>query len=146
MAPVPLGIVGEVLRIIVEPNTFVAIAGTSLGGSMKRQITITKDGKDYLLGGDGKILEVDGVATKKCLTFPPAAARTSLFLVFQAAPRTSDDYIDSAIHPDYKENKHIIDGYATYYTSRLNVRLQFRVEDGGDNDYKDCTLSVALIA
>ncbi|KAJ7479407.1 hypothetical protein B0H11DRAFT_1916406 [Mycena galericulata] len=137
MGDTGLGIAGEVLRIIVEPNTFVAIAGTSLGGSMKQRVTITKDNTDYLLGGDGKVLMLNDSASD-CLTFLPTTQRTSLFIVFEAAKRKGGDYIASAVHPDYKQTKHIIDGFATYYT--------FHSEDGGDNDYNDCTLAVALIA
>lgn len=105
---------------------------------MFSRVTITKDGIDHYLGGDGgsNVLMLDGSTDQNCLTFDPVSERTSFWIVFEAAKKGTTDYVDAAVDPDYKNTKvrhsfsfpshadysmryifqHVIDGYATYYT------------------------------
>ncbi|KAJ6559352.1 hypothetical protein B0H10DRAFT_2225810 [Mycena sp. CBHHK59/15] len=131
-----LGNAGEVIRVVVEPNTLVVIAGTATGGSYTQRVTVMSSDKQWLLSGNNTVLMLDG-AGEPVLTFPPRAEKAAFILLFEAA-KPEGDFFDAEVAPDYKANKHVIDGFATYYT--------FHSEDGGDRDFNDCTLSVALIA
>ncbi|KAJ7733900.1 hypothetical protein B0H16DRAFT_1731995 [Mycena metata] len=132
-----LGTAGEVIRIVVEPDTLVIIGGTATG-SVTQRVTVLGvlgEEKKWVLSGENNILTVEG-SEDPCLTFPPSDKKASYILLFESDTGGSD-FNDAEVAPDYKANKHIVEGFATYYT--------FHAEQGDDQDYHDITLSVVLI-
>ncbi|KAF7341337.1 hypothetical protein MVEN_01870200 [Mycena venus] len=129
-----LGNAGEVIRIVVEPDTLVIIGGTATGSVMQRVTVLSNEGK-WVLSGENDVLTLEG-SEDQCLTFPPCEKKGSFILLFESGTQGSD-FNDAEVAPDYKANKHVVEGFATYYT--------FHAEQGDDQDYHDTTLSVALI-
>ncbi|KAJ6559353.1 hypothetical protein B0H10DRAFT_2119591 [Mycena sp. CBHHK59/15] len=115
-----LGVASEVIRIVAEPNTFVVIAGTALGGYTQR---VT----DKILLYTNK---------ERYLRFLPEPKKRAYILLFEAS-KSGNDFADSEYARDFKSTKKVIPNFATYYT--------IHTEDGGDTDYHDVTLTVALI-
>ncbi|KAJ7230363.1 hypothetical protein GGX14DRAFT_553849 [Mycena pura] len=120
-----LGNAGEVIRIVVEPDTLVIIGGTATG-SVRQRVTVLSNEKQWLLSGENNILMLEG-SEYRCLTFPPCDKKAAFILLFESGNEESD----------LNDAEHIVDGFATYYT--------FHAEQGDDQDYHDTTLSVVLI-
>ncbi|KAJ7120316.1 hypothetical protein C8R44DRAFT_877755 [Mycena epipterygia] len=130
-----LGTAGEVIRIVVEPDTLVIIGGTATGSVTQRVTVLGNEGEKWVLSGENSVLTVEE-SEEQCLTFSPSDKKASFILLFESGMHGSD-FNDAEVAPDYKANKHVVDGFATYYT--------FHAEQGDDQDYHDTTLSVVLI-
>ncbi|KAJ6609586.1 hypothetical protein B0H10DRAFT_2063623 [Mycena sp. CBHHK59/15] len=128
-----LGVASEVIRIVAEPNTFVVIAGTALGGYTQRVTVIGETGQWQLTGEDKILLYTN---KERYLRFLPEPKKRAYILLFEAS-KSGNDFADSEYARDFKSTKKVIPNFATYYT--------IHTEDGGDTDYHDVTLTVALI-
>ncbi|KAF7341309.1 hypothetical protein MVEN_01867200 [Mycena venus] len=128
------GVASEVIRIVVEPNTFMIIGGTALGEYTQR-LTILREADEWQLIGLQKVLICD--RTRRCLSFAPVEKTVTYILLFESASQGSE-FVESEYTRDFKSTKHIIPNFATYYT--------IHTENGSDDRFPDITLSVALIA
>ncbi|KAJ6609587.1 hypothetical protein B0H10DRAFT_2225812 [Mycena sp. CBHHK59/15] len=116
------GTANEVIRIVVEPNTFVVLSGTALSLATQR-VTVIREGQElYLTGKDNVLLYND---KDRYLSFLPVGKKTALILLFESVQ--TDSLRDSEYARDFKATK-------------------IHTEDGGDTDFHDTTLAVALIA
>ncbi|KAJ7230362.1 hypothetical protein GGX14DRAFT_410535 [Mycena pura] len=127
-----LGIASEAIRIVVEPNTFVVIGGTALGGYTQR-LTVLRGADQWQLTGQDRVLTNDNT---NYLSFQPVNKKEAYIFLFEAA-KSGSDFMDSEYARDFKATKHVVPNFATYYT--------IHTEDGGDTDFHDITLTVALI-
>ncbi|KAJ7450944.1 hypothetical protein B0H11DRAFT_2246521 [Mycena galericulata] len=133
-----LGTAGEVIRIVVEPETLVIIGGTATGSVTQRVTVLGNEGDKWVLSGENSVLTVEG-SEEQCLTFSPGDKKASFILLFESGMRGSD-FNDAEVAPDYKANKHVVDGFATYYTSfheHLEVELEVLVPCRADGDEAD---------
>ncbi|KAJ7733906.1 hypothetical protein B0H16DRAFT_1578561 [Mycena metata] len=127
-----LGIANDAIRIVVQPNTFVIIGGTALGRYTQR-LTVLRGADQWQLTGQDQVLTHDNT---RYLSFQPVQEKSAYIFLFEAA-KSGSDFMDSEYARDFKATKHVVPHFATYYT--------IHTEDGGDDDFHDITLTVALI-
>ncbi|KAJ7452977.1 hypothetical protein B0H11DRAFT_2072118 [Mycena galericulata] len=127
-----LGIASEAIRIVVEPNTFVIIGGTALGGDTKR-LTVLRGADQWQLTGEDQVLTHENMTY---LSFQPVNEKIAYIFLLEAA-KSGTDFVESEYARDFKATKHVVPDFATYYT--------IHTEDGEGNNFHDITLTVALI-
>ncbi|KAJ7718571.1 hypothetical protein DFH07DRAFT_947282 [Mycena maculata] len=124
------GVASEVIRIVVEPNTFVIIGGTALGGHAQC-LTILRETDAWPLIGLDNVLMYDSLASY--LSFAPVNKTVAYVLLFEPL-RQGPELGELEYARDFESTKHIVPNFATYYT--------IHTKNGSDSG---CTLSVALI-
>ncbi|KAJ7120317.1 hypothetical protein C8R44DRAFT_737138 [Mycena epipterygia] len=124
-----LGIASEAIRIVVEPNTFVIIGGTALGGDTKR-LTVLRGADQWQLTGQDQVLTHENTTY---LSFQPVNEKIAYIFLLEAA-KSGADFVESEYARDFKATKHVVPDFATYYT--------IHTEDGEGNNFH---LTVALI-
>ncbi|KAJ7195119.1 hypothetical protein GGX14DRAFT_677562 [Mycena pura] len=122
-----LGIASEAIRIVVEPNTFVLIGGTSLSG----RLTVLRGADQWQLAGQDQALTHDN---KPYLSFQPVEEKVAYLLLLETAQSGSSNFVDAEYARDFKATKHVVPNFATYYT--------IHVADEADESF---TLTIALI-
>ncbi|KAJ7733901.1 hypothetical protein B0H16DRAFT_156997 [Mycena metata] len=127
-----LGIASDAIRIVVQPNTFVIIGGTALGRYTQR-LTVIRGADKWQFTEQNQVLTHDNTTY---LTFQPVQEKSAYIFFLQAAESGSDS-MDSEYARKFKATKHVVPHFATYYT--------IHTENGEDNDFRDITLTVALI-
>ncbi|KAJ7120318.1 hypothetical protein C8R44DRAFT_737139 [Mycena epipterygia] len=136
------GVASEVIRIVVEPNTFVIIGGTALGAYTQR-LTVLREADEWQLIGLDKVLIYDRTSY---LSFGPVSETVAYILLFESSSQ-GGEFEESEYGRDFKSTKHVVPNFATYYTCMVPQLpySQIHTKDGGDNDLHNITLSVALI-
>ncbi|KAJ7450942.1 hypothetical protein B0H11DRAFT_2289117 [Mycena galericulata] len=127
------GVASEVIRIVVEPNTFVIIGGTALGAYTQR-LTVLREADEWQLIGLDKVLIYDRTSY---LSFGPFSETVAYIFLFESSSQ-GGEFEESEYARDFKSTKHVVPNFATYYT--------IHAKDGSDNDSHNITLSVALIS
>ncbi|KAJ7195118.1 hypothetical protein GGX14DRAFT_575888 [Mycena pura] len=98
--PSGFGIANEVIRIVVEPNTFMIVGGTALGRYTQR-LTVLREADEWRLNELDKVLIYDRT---RYLSFVPVNKTVAYILLFESSGQDLEN-AESQYARDFKSTK-----------------------------------------